>query len=138
MDLLIALEVSRHIFNWATLLTLPSRSRWVASSMDSLFTIFPFGSLFPAESQEHKFQYKEGSVYSYIYTVNGTTSVLGGPPTQSGLHLAATVSLRFLTACDAFLFVSSFQSNFHCQSVHEDDWTPVNPTQPLSMSPAFP
>jgi len=53
-----------------------------------------------------KFHYKGGSIYSYQYVVNGTTVVLGGPPTQSGLHLSAKVTIRFLTACDAILFVS--------------------------------
>ncbi|XP_035714329.1 uncharacterized protein LOC110858253 isoform X2 [Folsomia candida] len=81
-------------------------------------------SLCNAESSEplNKFQYREGSVYSYAYTVNGTTSVLGGPPTQSGLHLTATVSLRFLTACDALLFMSNV--SLHQSHLEKEDAEP--------------
>lgn len=63
--------------------------------------------------EDGKFEYKKGSVYSYHYIVNSTALVLGGPPTQSALHLSAKVSLRFVTACDVILFVSLFPKSYH-------------------------
>ncbi|CAG7726200.1 unnamed protein product [Allacma fusca] len=56
-----------------------------------------------------KFHYKQEHVYSYQYVLNGTTSIEGGPSEQSGFHLSSKVTIKFLSACDALLFLSSVE-----------------------------
>lgn len=58
-------------------------------------------------SRDSKFHYKEGTIYNYLYTVNGTIHVNEGPPEQSGLHFSSNATVHFLTDCDAVLYVSA-------------------------------